>query len=62
MHPANPTPNPMAIFWNAQAVAEARRMADHGAELAQYAAGPEGYERAMQAEDERQANEHDAAR
>ena len=52
----------MAIFWNAQAVAEARRMADHGAELARYAADPEGYERAMQAEDERQANEHDAAR
>ena len=52
----------MAIFWNAQAVAEARRIAAHGAELARYAADPEGYERAMQAEDARQAAEHDAAR
>ena len=51
----------MAIFWNAQAVAEARRMADHGAELARYAADPEGYELECQQEDARQAAEHDAA-
>ena len=55
MHPA------LTAFHETRAKQAAARIEAHGRELARYAAEPHGYELECQQEDERQANEHEAA-
>ena len=62
MNPTNTTLSPLAQFFAHREAQAQARIADHGRELARYAADPERYELECQLEDERQAAEYEASR